>query len=264
MPSASQWTAGFCLLLALAAWAWALMADISIAEPGKARIKADPVQGLEASLPTISPFESYNVNRENPFVPWQQRQRETSAQAPKTTTGPRKVQPEVPKPTPLPTLAPAPARLPVAVGLLTAKGTTTVLTIPPDGGTPRWLNIGDTLVGWELTGVEEGNTTLWTELSSGQTLRQLISPSSEPTAEGEAAPKKSTKKSADSPGKDKDTAKNNDTAKNKKTAKDAEKSAKGPVPKDRTQAVDDSASIPAPKKPKRPTPPPGPEATPQE
>jgi len=76
MPSMSQVVAGIAFLAVAGSWSWAFLADISVEDPGKPRIKAEPVARLEASLPVIGPFPSFNVNKENPFIPSQFREKE--------------------------------------------------------------------------------------------------------------------------------------------------------------------------------------------
>ncbi len=188
MPSMSQIVAGSALLITAGAWSWAFLADIAVEDPGKPRIKAEPVARLEASLPIIGPFSAFNINQENPFVPWQLRERERERINAKPTTGtkPPPPTPVVEKPV-LPPLPPTGSTVPTVRGIQLFQGKATVLTIPPGEDAPRWLALGDVVGDWRLKAVDGGRTTVWTETASGQELRLIVTPAQEPEA-GEEAP----------------------------------------------------------------------------
>ena len=160
MPSMSQVVAGIALLAVAGSWSWAFLADIAVEDPGKPSVKAGPVARLEASLPVIGPFASFHVNKENPFIPSQFREKERKVTDSRTsTTRPAPPTPVVEK-QPLPPLPPSGSTVPVVQGIQVFHGAVTVLTIPPGEEVPRWLAIGDVVGSWRLSATEGGRTTV--------------------------------------------------------------------------------------------------------
>lgn len=218
MPSPSQLVAAACFLLALAATAWAFMADIEVADPGKPRIKGEPVQRLEAALPSIGAFEIFDVNRENPFVPLQQRKIERNVTPTKPTATKTAPTPVVPPAPVLPKIEAGPSTVPTCLGILTAKGETTVLTIPPGSDVARWVAVGQSVGGWTLTAVQDGSTTVWTDNATEQTLRLQVTPGENTGTEDETPKPKDGKKDPKKAG---DKAQDPKTKDGKKDGKDA-------------------------------------------
>src|SRR6478609_1006047 len=72
--------AAVCLVMALAALAYALFSDPVPVDPGAPRTGASPIPLLAASVPPIGDFGSeFNVNPLNPFVPYEVRAVEVKA-----------------------------------------------------------------------------------------------------------------------------------------------------------------------------------------
>jgi hypothetical protein len=141
----------------------------SSAIPGPLRLDGKPVALVAASRPDIGPFEAYNVNQENPFVPYQERVQIKN----KLNEKPVKVAPPPPPPPPdkkgpivltppippleLPAIEASTGTRPLAFGVLSINGMTEIQVLMPGQTEPQILRPGDTAVGWTLRSVEHGS-----------------------------------------------------------------------------------------------------------
>lgn len=190
MLSAAQTSAGAALLLFGGAVAWLLLADFPVTDLGKATTTASPLMLLEATVPSIGDFNDFNINTENPFIPFNLRPIEIAAI--KTAKQPRQPKPpqipqvETPKPRELPRLPGPTTTGPRATGVLISKdGVQALLTFP---GQPKaaLMKPGDTTYGWTLIEVIDGNIVRMKEDATGTT-HNLVVPES--IAVHKAAPK---------------------------------------------------------------------------
>ena len=141
----------------------------SSAMPGPLRLGGKPVELVAANRPDIGAFEAYNVNQENPFVPYQERiviknkLNEKPIRVappiqppPPTQKGPIVLTPPVP-PLELPALDASTGTRPLAFGVLSINGLTEIQVLMPGQTAPQILRPGDTAVGWTLRSVDHGS-----------------------------------------------------------------------------------------------------------
>jgi septal ring-binding cell division protein DamX len=161
-------------LVCAAAVAWLATSDHPIVAPGLPRTKAGAVKRLEAAPPVIPEYAKFNVNDENPFVPYNERLAEKRAlqERPKPTA-PLRAAVEVVGPVakPLPRLGQSVGLPPAVMGVMTRDGARQVAV--RDGDADRWVAVGGEVQGWTLSGVDEGPVVLWLD-QRGRVLRQLV------------------------------------------------------------------------------------------
>ncbi len=171
MPSASQSTAfaTTACLIGVAVWAW--LSEFPVADPGRPSTKAEPLVLLEAAVPAIGDFREFQVNDENPFVPSNLRQIETTArQRPKVPAGVKPRTPpvvEVPAPPPLPRLDAPGAKAPAATGVIIAKGESLAMLTFPGNDHAEVVKVGESRHGWKVQAIEGGNRIILTEEATG-------------------------------------------------------------------------------------------------
>jgi hypothetical protein len=160
------------LLLALAI-AWRALSDPVLLDPGDPRGDVSAPTLLAAHVEPIGDFTAeFNINHENPFVPFSERRDEkTAITKPKAQpvavpipqpTGKPMATPEVVKPT-LPKREAVEAGMPECLGVLRhgLSGQSVLLARLP-GKAPRRLAVGDDLDGWQLTAIGQGVATFRT------------------------------------------------------------------------------------------------------
>lgn len=182
MLTTAQTSAGGAFVLLGAAIAWLLLAEFPVSDPGKATTSAGPLVLLEAAVPSIGDFTDFNVNTENPFVPFNLRKKEVVAIKEAKTPRPPKT-PQVaqvdppPKPKELPRL-PAPGTTgPRATGVLISKDGTQALVTFPGQAKVALMKPGESANGWTLVEVVDGNVVRLKEDATG-TVQNLVVPES--------------------------------------------------------------------------------------
>src|SRR4051812_3602407 len=90
-PNPSTLTAGFGVLLLVGSVTWWVLSDEPIWPYENPTFQGKPVQHLIASLPAIGDFASeFNVNDENPFLPFKERKQQSAVIKYKRTAKPTK------------------------------------------------------------------------------------------------------------------------------------------------------------------------------
>lgn len=207
MLSTAQTTAGGALLLFGTAVAWLLLAEFPVIDLGKATTSAQSLMLLEATVPSIGDFNDFNINTENPFIPFNLRTTEIAAiqtaKKPRTPKPPQVPVVETPKPRELPRLPGPTTTGPRATGVLISKdGVQALLTFP---GQPKaaLMKPGDTDYGWTLIEVLDGNIVRMKEDATG-TMHNLVIPESlalrKPTPKPDAAKPGAANKKPDGKG----------------------------------------------------------------
>jgi hypothetical protein len=159
-------TATICLIVLLAALAYALLSDPVPLDPGVPHTSASPIPLLAASVPPIGDFRGeFNVNPLNPFVPFDVRNEEVRSITAPVRVGPVNPIPvpapistvviEEPKKPQYPTLKPRDAGAPECLGVV-RKGDTAVLVARLPGQEKVGIETGGELGGWKLVGIEFG------------------------------------------------------------------------------------------------------------
>ena len=174
MPSASQTTAfaATACLIGVAVWAW--LSEFPVAEPGRPSTKAEPLIQLEASVPAIGDFSEFQINHENPFVPFNLRDIETKTrQRPKVPAGNKPKPPpvvEIPPPPVLPRLTAPGSAGPAATGVIIAKGESLAMLTFPGSANAEVVKVGESRHGWKVQAIEGGNRIILTEEATGVSL----------------------------------------------------------------------------------------------
>lgn len=161
-----QFTAALvALALLVLAIFYVLFSDVTHKPPGRALYdKGDELVNLRASFPNIGPFESFNVNDENPFLPKNIRDDQTrliKGQPPIT-----EVRPIIPVSRPklvLPKLEIDTDRAPNTVGYVGTEEHTVVFV--RDGNSDIPVPLHGTWHGWVLSAVENSKTVIWIDPS---------------------------------------------------------------------------------------------------
>lgn len=200
MPTASQSAAGFSFLCLAGAGAWLVMSEFQIADPGRPTTSAAAMRILEAAVPSIADFSAFDVNDENPFIPYNLRQIEiTTKRTPPQPAGRTPTKPagapvvdEPAKPA-LPRLAAPGSTGPAATGILISKdGPQAMLTFPGEKNA-RVMKPGETVNGWTLVAVEGGNVARVKQDASGAVLNLVIPEDLLPVKVKKAEPKPDAK-----------------------------------------------------------------------
>lgn len=204
--------AAVCIVLAVLALAYALISDPQRIDPGSPRTAAGKIPLLAASVPPIGDFErEFNVNIENPFVPYEVRvaANEVIRNPPRPNTG------QGPKPPPPqgPVTVPEPAKpqypklksgvvgAPECLGVIRKGDVAVVVARLPDQDKVN-VEVGQSIGGWTLREVGRGVATFTDptgadyELPVGgttvpQTLNESAAPATsaaEPVVSDPAAP----------------------------------------------------------------------------
>ena len=178
MPTASQAAAGASFVVFAAAAAWLVLSEFPVPDPGRPTTKAPGLQLLEAAVPAIGDFASFNVNKENPFIPYNLRDIEKSTidrpkQSPKQPPkGPSPIIPDKPQ---LPRLAAPGQTGPAATGIVISKdGPQALLTFPGEVR-GQLLKPGETANGWTLIEVISGNIARVRQNATGS-IQDLVIP----------------------------------------------------------------------------------------
>ena len=231
MATASQAAAGASFLVFAAAATWLALSEYPVPDPGRPTTKAPGLQLLEASVPAIGDFASFNINKENPFIPFKLRDIE-KATIDRPKEGPKKpvIEPKVivPEKPQLPRLAAPGQTGPAATGIVISKdGPQALLTFPGELR-GQLLKPGETANGWTLVEVIAGNVARVRQDATGS-IQDLVIPETLTLRQAEAPAKKAQ---------DDRKAKNAAAENNQKTGKNAEKnqlsnprSAPEPTPK---------------------------------
>ncbi len=181
MLSTAQTATGGALVLLAAAIAWLLLTELPVIDLGKATTTASPLIVLEAAVPSIGDFADFNVNTENPFIPFNLRTKEVvaikEAKAPRPPKVPSVPQVDPPKPRELPRLPSATTTGPRATGVLISKDGVQALLTFPGQAKAALMRPGDTVNGWTLTEVIDGNILRMKEDATGTT-HNLVVPES--------------------------------------------------------------------------------------
>jgi hypothetical protein len=161
--------AGAVLIVALITMS---LSDPAVARTGRLTYKGAPLVLLRASKPEIGPFEEFNVNDDNPFIPWQDRNDQSQLISGRRKSGPTKpvekpvIRPVVKPPKlVLPRLTPAIPEAPRAIGLIGSADYAVLLVRSPDAASDIPVPIGGTTNGWTLLEVESGNVAVWEDPS---------------------------------------------------------------------------------------------------
>lgn len=170
-------------LLCTAAVSWLVLSEHAVTDPGAPRTRADAVRRMEASVPSIAPFEQFNVNNENPFIPYSARQAERDAinQKPKPTAAKPAVEVIAPVAKPLPRVGQGAGDAPQALGVISRADGSQQLVLR-EGAADRLVAIGGEVGAWTLVGIENGTVALWRD-ARGRVSRHMIG-----DGDGTAAP----------------------------------------------------------------------------
>lgn len=169
----SRAVAVLAVLLLLASAAWLLLSDPQVADPGVPTFSGGPLRRLEATAPHIGNFELFYVNHENPFIPYNLRVRERTAQDPRPVrpppvpaTRPNPIPPPRPppivlepvrKPPALPKLGQTGPNAPVCIGLVAVNGRESLTARMPGDTAAQTIDVGARVGGWTLLGIEGRN-----------------------------------------------------------------------------------------------------------
>jgi hypothetical protein len=196
MLSVSQITAATATacLVGVAVWAW--LSEFPVADPGRPTTKAEPLVILEAAVPAIGDFSDFQVNDENPFLPSQLRQIESSAiRRPKVTPGIKAKPPTVEIPAQvLPRLTGSGSTAPAATGVVIAKGESLAMLTFPGSEHAEVVKIGESRHGWKVQAIEGGNRIILVEEATGATLPLAVTVNDDGQAADDGEPKASTTK----------------------------------------------------------------------
>lgn len=166
--------------LALGASAlWLRLETPAIRPPADGR-SGDPSPALAAlAAPDLGPFERYDVNGDNPFVPWDDRVRE-GAKPPPPPPGPPPPRPPSDVPLPprpplhLPGTGTGGGDAPRALGFVRAGADASGLLVRlPGESASRLLQPGGRAGRWTLVAIEDGNIAVFAD-AEGRRYRQLI------------------------------------------------------------------------------------------
>jgi hypothetical protein len=168
-------------LLLMAAAVNAILSETVQITLGRMTYQGDPLVRMRASVPDIGVFESFNVNDDNPFIPYHLRLTERAKVGQRRTeqaSGRPIVKPVVkpggvvlvkPKPAPPPLTFPrlnaSAADAPRAMGMIGNAENTMLLVRQGEGGGLLPVPIGGTTNGWTLMAVEGGNQAVWEDPS---------------------------------------------------------------------------------------------------
>ena len=151
-PQIAAGVASVCLVLAIA---WLATSDFPVVDPGKPTTKAGPVLILEAAVPAIGEFTEFNVNHDNPFLPYNIRIEEINTiRTPQTVPRPPSTlySADVPKII-LPKLGAVGPDAPKATGVLLSHDLTQAFLTYPGETRATLLKPGDSVKGWTLVSV---------------------------------------------------------------------------------------------------------------
>ncbi len=199
MPTASQAAAAASTVCLAAAIAWLVISEFPVIDPGRPRAPLPTLRSLEASMPEIGPLESFAVNDQNPFIPYQLREKENDAirnngrpQPPRPAPAPV---PEPVKPT-LPRLKPPGADGPTVNAIIVAAADTSAIVTFPGETRSTSMRAGETVSGWTLVEVDGSNLARMRQESTGAVVNLVIPERpTAPSVEGapEAKPGKKAK-----------------------------------------------------------------------
>ena len=175
--TAAHLATGIASLLLVTAGAWLALGDAPVAALGRPTIQAGAVAVLVARPVPIDRFAAFNVNDQNPFIPADQRAVEQQALVPVPPiippAEPGHQQPQPPASRTLPLLPSAGASCPTATGLLIAKDRAQALLTFPGATHATLMRPGDTVNGWTLVEVSDGNVVRMRDAVSG-TVHALV------------------------------------------------------------------------------------------
>jgi hypothetical protein len=194
-PSQATAFATTACLIGVAVWAW--LSEFPVADPGRPSTKAEPLVLLEASVPAIGDFSEFQVNDENPFIPSNLRQIETTArQRPKATAGNRTPVVDIPSQV-LPRLTASGSGAPAATGVIIAKGESLAMLTFPGNDHAEVMKIGESRHGWKVQAIEAGNRIMLTEEATGASLPLAVTIHDDGPELGFADPKAHTDQGRD-------------------------------------------------------------------
>ena len=165
------------LLLALGWWQ---VSDPQADALGHPTAPFPPLRSLVTDVPPLAPFMAFNVNDENPFVPWQLRPKERakpstppvapSPPPPPPPTFRRPYGPVVVKDPPIkpvvwPKLTPAEATAPQCIGLVGGEEAQLLVVRMPGAESSVTLKIGAIVDGWTLVMIDNSNQAHFTDPS---------------------------------------------------------------------------------------------------
>lgn len=162
----------------VAAWWW-----LTVLEPPRAPVpgyRGAPFVPISAAMPQIRDFKDFNVNNDNPFVPWREREVEKRRLQQPTTVSVKPVRP----PPIIKVTQPPVLNLPKVqqgggdapkVGGFTRKsdGVVAVLVSLPGETRSRLMNPGEKAGRWTFVAVEDGNVALFRD-ETGREYRLVI------------------------------------------------------------------------------------------
>lgn len=169
---------GVVVLVGVGAWWW-----LTVLEPPRAPVpghRGAPFEPISAAMPQIRDYKDFNVNNDNPFVSWREREVEKKRlQQPATVT----VKPPRPPPK-IEVTKPPVLSFPKAkegggdaprVGGFTRRpdGSVTVQVTLPGEARSRLMNPGEQAGRWTFKAVEDGNVALFAD-EAGREYRLVI------------------------------------------------------------------------------------------
>jgi hypothetical protein len=166
-PTAPQLCAAVAaLILAMAVTVW-WTGDLPVLYLGPPTITAPPVQVLTVHVPDIGAFEDFTAIPDNPFIPYEERMRQRyrhrghypdDAPPPAPPAPPPAAVAAGPvPPLVLPSLVPASATAPTCIGLVDVVGHQQLSVVMPDQPFAVSMRVGDSLAGWTLIAISNGN-----------------------------------------------------------------------------------------------------------
>lgn len=166
------------LLGGVGAWWW-----LTVLEPPRAPVpgyRGAPFILLSAEMPKIRDFPEFNVNNDNPFVPWREREVEKRRlQQPTATVIVKPRPPPVIEVTTapilkLPKIQPGGGDAPRVAGFSRkSDGVSAALVDLPGEAGPRLMQPGEQAGRWTFIGVEDGNVALFRD-ETGREYRLVI------------------------------------------------------------------------------------------
>lgn len=170
---------GMLVLGGVGAWWW-----LTVLEPPRAPVpghRGAPFEPISAAMPQIREFKEFNVNNDNPFVSWREREVEKRRlQAPANVTvikpprPPPKIEVTQPPVLNLPKVKRGGGDAPKVGGFSRkSDGVIAVLVSLPGEATSRLMNPGEQAGRWTFVTVEDGNVALFKD-ETGREYRLVI------------------------------------------------------------------------------------------
>ncbi len=169
--------AALAALILVACIVWLMLASPApIVVPGAGR-SGGPLAIAALQSPALGGFEQYDVNADNPFVPWQDRMPSSGKPAGGSIWLPPHPEPGVPKPVPqplqLPPAVPGGGDAPRVIGFVRGGDLAAGLQVVLPGRPAGRMLVGERVGRWTLQSIEASSIAVFAD-ESGRRYRLLI------------------------------------------------------------------------------------------